>query len=84
MSPPVNPQKKSRLLLALREGVGVVQMIFFKEIRTLLSEKFPDKSARRHSLLAGAVLNELFGLHNPEEHFQTFRKDNLALIEQQL
>ncbi len=62
----------------------MVQMIFFKELRTLLTKRFPEKDSSYHSLLAGAILNELFDSHNPEEKFQTFRKNNLAIIEQQL
>jgi hypothetical protein len=75
---------KSQLLTVLHEGVGLVQMILFKELRTLLGKKFTGKDIVYLSMLAGAITNELFGSQNPEEKFQTFRQENGALIEQEL
>ncbi len=78
------PEKQSQLISVLREGVSVVQMILFKEIRAKLSKSFPDRDAAFASMLAGAIVNEVFGSTNPEEKFARFRQEHKALIEQEL
>lgn len=79
-----SPEKKSQLLAVLREGISVVQMVVFKEVRTELTTKFRDKDAKFQSLLAGAITNELFGTPNSEGKFLKFRDENKAIIEQEL
>jgi hypothetical protein len=76
--------KDSRLLPILREGVAVVQMIFFKELKSVIIKKHPALDATAQAMLAGAVTNELFGTHNTEEKFQTFRNTHQGTIEQEL
>ncbi|MBL4901161.1 MAG: hypothetical protein JKY62_00740 [Desulfocapsa sp.] len=76
--------KDSRLLPILREGVAVVQMFFFKEFKSVIIKKHPDLDTTAQSMLAGAVTNELFGTHNAEEKFQTFRNAHQGTIEQEL
>jgi hypothetical protein len=75
---------KSQLLAILREGVGLVQMILFKELRAFLGQKQEEEDRLYLSMLAGAITNELFGTQNPEKKFQVFREENKALIEQEL
>ena len=77
-------QKDSQLITALREGVGVVQMVLFKEIRTILAKKMVAAGNNHVSMLAGSITNEAFGTRNPEEKFAQFRKNNRADIEQGL
>jgi hypothetical protein len=77
-----NPE--SRLIPVLREGICVVQMILFKELRSLLTRKHPDRDSLSIAMLSGAITNELFGTINLEEKFQDFRKQNRADIEQGL
>ncbi|MFH0785201.1 MAG: hypothetical protein V2B20_25055 [Pseudomonadota bacterium] len=74
----------SQLLAALREAVGVVQMILFKELRTRIAKKKPDAEAAHLSGLAGAITNEVFGTPNPGEKFVRFRADNWGEIEQEI
>ena len=80
--PPIQPP--SRLLAALREGVSLVQMVLFKEVRANLASRYPDQVASFLAMLAGAITNELFGTRNPDEKFVRFREDNQATIEQEL
>ena len=75
---------KSQLLTILQEGVGLIQMILFKELRILLGKKHAGRDIIYLSMLAGAITNELFGAHNTEEKFRIFREENGALIEQEL
>jgi len=56
---------------ALREGVEVVRMIFFVRMRDHLQERYPEKGKKFTQMLAGAILNELFGTRNPERRFRT-------------
>ncbi|MBE0584040.1 MAG: hypothetical protein IH612_09815 [Desulfofustis sp.] len=79
-----DPDKQSRLIAVLREGIGLVQMIFFKEIKARLDQDRPDLEATLRSRLAGAVTNELFGTINPAPEFMQFHREHQALIEQEL
>ena len=76
--------KNSRLIPILREGVAVIQMIFFKELKRVIAGKHPDLDLPSQTMLAGAVTNELFGFQNPEEKFQNFREQYRGTIEQEL
>ena len=78
------PEKKSQLITSLREGVGIVQMVLFKETKSNLVKKNPTMDANFLSMLAGSITNEVFGTQNPQEKFVTFRKSNWGLIEQEL
>lgn len=82
--PQENPEKKSRLIAALREGVAVVQMVLFKELKTMLCRKYPERDEQFISMLAGSITNELFGTRNPAEKFARFRKRQWSDIEQEL
>jgi len=62
----------------------VVQMVLFKELRSLLARKYPDRDSLSIAMLTGAITNELFGTLNLEEKFQDFRRQNRADIEQEL
>lgn len=82
----INPEGKvpEKLIASLREGIAVVQMIFFKELKDILIKKHGDQPTEYISMLCGSITNEVFGTRNTEERFETFRKENLAVIEQQL
>ncbi len=77
-------KKKSKLIISLREGVSLVQMVLFKEIRTKLTGERPDLAKTHLAMLAGAITNEVFGTQNPEEKFVSFRKKHWGDIEQEL
>ena len=77
-------QQTSQLIAVLREGISIVQMVIFKELRTLYSEKHADKDVVFRSMLIGAVINKLFGMVNPEERFLRFNEENKGIIEQEL
>lgn len=83
MTEETKQEKNSQLIAALREGISVVQMIVFKELRNLLSKKHTDQAPTYAPMLAGALVNELFGSINTEEKFLAFHKENKATIEQQ-
>jgi len=74
-------QYESQLIPILREGVDIIKMIVFKDLRDLLSRKYPDRDPHYLRKLAGAVINELFGAHNPEPSFMDFARENKEHIE---
>lgn len=76
--------QKSELIVVLREGVAVVQMVLFKELRTMFGVKYKEEDPTYRSILAGAIINKLFGVENPAEKFQEFNRKNHAVIEQEL
>jgi len=76
--------KDSRLLPILREGVAVIQMIFFKKLKVVITKKYPDLKPSAQVMLAGAITNEVFGASNQEEKFQSFRNKHQGTIEQEL
>jgi len=76
--------KKSQLITSLRDGIALVQMILFKEIKNKLTKDHPLKDRTFISLLAGSITNEIFATHNPEEKFVTFKNENRGEIEQEL
>lgn len=78
------PEKPSRLIAVLREGIGLAQMIVFKEIKIRLDQHRPDLAATIRSKLAGAVTNELFGTPNPDPGHRRFHQEHRAIIEQEL
>lgn len=82
--PQKSPQKPSQLIPALREGIGVVQMVIFKELRDHFLEKYPEREPANRAMLVGAIINKLFGMENPEEKFRQFNRENQAVIEQEL
>lgn len=76
--------KNSQLVQSLREAVGLVQMVLFKEMRVSLDQTQQQMAQAERSMLAGSITNEVFGNQNPEAKFKTFRDNNWGLIEQEL
>ena len=76
-------QQPSRLIAVLREGIGVVQMILYKEVKKQLARDNPDKEQTHLAMLAGAITNTVFGSSNPEKKFQDFYRSNRGTIEQE-
>jgi len=71
---------ESRLIPILRQGVGIVQAVFFKRLKEHLGTKYPENDAQFISKLAGAVVNDIFGTPNEEKPFLLFVQENRALI----
>lgn len=76
--------KNSQLIQSLREAVGLIQMIVFKEVRQNLEKSQSSFDKTELSMLAGSITNEVFGTPNPEEKFTTFKQKNWGIIEQEL
>lgn len=77
-------EKQSQLIGVLREGVSLVQMVFYKEVKDLLVSHYPDEDIKKLLMLAGAITNEVFGTPNPDPKFVAFRQEHRVLIEEEL
>jgi len=75
---------ENRLIPILREGIHVIKMVLFQTLRTGRAERYPQEERIFVNQLAGAVINELFGMPNREEPFRSFGIANQALIAAEL
>jgi hypothetical protein len=75
---------KRELIPSLREGVDIVRIIFFKNMKKYISEKYQEEDNSFSGMLAGAIMNELFGTLNPAEKFSIFAETNSEIIQQEL
>ena len=70
---------ESRLVPIMREAVEVVKMILFRELKQLLVSE--QVAADLAGMLAGGVVNQLFGTPNASEPFASFVRENQARID---
>ena len=71
----------SKLLPILREAVDVVKMILFKELKDHFIATCPEQANDAGRLAAG-VLNEFFGVVNPDPAHGEFLAQNRAVLDQ--
>jgi hypothetical protein len=73
---------EGRLVPILREGIEIVKVIFFKELRDHLLLHRGDWDQEFRIRVTAAVVNELFGVINEEEGFMAFVGANGDAIDQ--
>ena len=74
-------ENESKLVPILREGVEIVKMIAFRDLREVVCRRFPERERQYHNKLTGAVINRCFGIVNPETEFQEFAQSEYQVIE---
>lgn len=74
----------STLIPIMREGVEIIKMIFFKQLKEYLLANRPERDQAYCGRLAGGVVNRLFGTENPAEPFASFAAANAAHIEREM
>jgi len=79
-----NEAFEPKLVPLLREGIKVIKMVLYVELKPVLTLKYSEMDTEEINLLAGAVVNSLFGIQNMEEPFAAFEKDNRMLIQSEL
>lgn len=78
-------QYETKLLPSLREGVHLVKMIIYKDLRYHFLEKYASENEENFApRLAGALINELFGTPNHKEPFLTFSGRYKVIIQEEL
>ncbi len=76
--------KKGQLLCVLREGINLIQMLLFKELKKRISADNPDRDQMETTLLAGAITGEIFAAQHPDQKFVHFRTTHREEIERML
>jgi len=77
-------EMESKLIPIMREGVDVIKMIFFKQVKEYLLANDPAGDIAYCGRLAGSVINALFGTGNPAEPFASFAEANRNRIDREL
>ncbi|MDD5758858.1 MAG: hypothetical protein PHI06_07220 [Desulfobulbaceae bacterium] len=73
---------EGKLVPILREGVEIVKIILFKELRDLLRQKRSEWDNTYALQVTAAVVNELFGVQNLEPTFVEFCQSNRQAIDE--
>lgn len=74
---------ENTLIPILREGIDVIKMVFFKKLKHHLAQKYAGQESSYINLLAGAIINEVFGTPNHEQPFVSFVDQNQTRIQQE-
>jgi len=75
---------ENRLIPLLREGIHIIKMVLFKNIRDGLAKRYPHQERIFINQLTGAMINELFSTPNHEEPFLSFAITNKPLIKEEM
>ena len=71
-----------QIVPTLREGIDVIKMVLFRELKRVLAEKYPQKKSVYLNQLAGAVVNDLFGVSIVDEATDTFNRSHPEAVQQ--
>ena len=74
----------SNLLSILNEGIQIVKLITFQELKKVFADRYPDSESHNSSMLAGALINEMFQTPNTEEKFLQFTRTRAVEIGSEL
>ena len=70
---------ETQLVPTLREGIDVIKMVLFQELKSLLF--LTERNSADVNRLTGAVVNELFNATHSKEAAQTFSQVNRDAVE---
>jgi hypothetical protein len=68
-----------QLVPTLREGIDVIKMVLYRELKSLLLSRHRDPAYVNN--LTGAVVNELFGIMHPGTVIEIFSQANQDAVE---
>lgn len=75
---------ESKLIPVLREGVDIVKIVLFKELKSHLAGGYPAMSEQQCAMVCGAIINELFATPNREPSFAAFVETHRAAVRKEL
>ncbi len=75
---------ESKLVPIMREGVDIIKMELFRQLKARLSTKYNSRKTSYIGKLSGAVINELFATTNGEKSFAKFAKENRVQIKEEI
>lgn len=65
-----------QIVPTLREGIDVIKMVLFRQLKPLLQVQYQHKDANFVKRLTGAVINDLFGVSLVGEGLEAFAQKN--------
>jgi len=73
-----------QLVPTLRQGIDIIKMVLFKEVRPYLKKQYPLMAPEDRARLIGAVVNDLFGVENMEKTVADFTAHHQHIVQQEL
>ena len=73
-----------QLVPSLREGVDIIKMVLYRELKSLLMARYSDRDPVYVNYLTGVVVNDLFGITPPDTNMETFGLENQAVLKKTL
>lgn len=70
-----------QIVPTLREGIDIIKMVLFQELKPLLQARTKKTDANYANRLAGAAINDLFGVSLVGEAVEDFAKKNKKAVE---
>jgi len=70
-----------QIVPTLREGIDIIKMVLFRELKPLLQARFKRKEPSYANRLAGAVINNIFGVSLVGEVVEDFARKNEKAVE---
>jgi hypothetical protein len=77
-------ESEQKLVPILREGIEIVKVIFFKELREHLRQQQVERDNETAARLTAAVVNRVFGVENEDAAFKAFVEVNSKAIDETL
>jgi len=72
---------RSDLVPTLRQGIDIIKMVLFKELKPHMEKRYPQLTAQDAARLAAAVINDLFGIKDMETSVEAFTAANRQRID---
>lgn len=77
-------ESERKLVPILREGIEIVKVLFFKELRDHLRHHHGGPDSESVARLTAAVVNTVFGVENEDAAFHAFVQANRKMIDETL
>ncbi|WP_310599864.1 hypothetical protein [Desulfobulbus sp.] len=78
------PLIDNKVIPVMREAIVTMQMLLFKTLRQSIHDRYVDRPDPEHTMLAGAVINNLFGTLPADAAVAAFGAANRELVEREL
>lgn len=75
---------EAKLVPTLRQGIDIIKMVLFKELKPYLENKYPQMPPDDIARLTGAVVNSLFCIENMEKTVADFIADHRHTVQQEM
>ena len=73
-----------QLVPALRQGIDIIKMVLYKEIRPYLKKRYRQMTPEDNARLTGVLVNGLFGDDNMEKTVADFAANHNQIVRQEM